>query len=80
MSLVVNLPPARHHWPYSKPFLFLHADDRYELYNEIGYESYREKTMKALEAQPAGLCEECLQISSRIFSGEFATCCKPEIF
>jgi len=66
MSLVVNLPPARHHWPHSKPFLFLHADGRYELYKETGYESYREKTLEALEAQPAGLCEECLQISSRV--------------
>jgi hypothetical protein len=33
MFLVVNLPPARHHWKSSKPFLFLHGDGRYELYN-----------------------------------------------
>lgn len=33
MSCVVNLPPARHEWPSTKPFLFLHPDGRYELYN-----------------------------------------------
>lgn len=33
MAHVVNLPPARHHWQSSKPFLFLHGDGRYELYN-----------------------------------------------
>lgn len=33
MGLVVNLPPARHHWPSTKPFLFLRPDGRYELYN-----------------------------------------------
>jgi hypothetical protein len=32
MFLVVNLPPARHRWPSGKPFLFLRADGRYELY------------------------------------------------
>lgn len=42
MSLVVNLPPARHHWPKSKPFLFLHGDGRYELYKDTGYESLRD--------------------------------------
>jgi hypothetical protein len=33
MSLVVNLPPARHHWKNSDPFLYLHGDGRYELYD-----------------------------------------------
>jgi len=33
MSLVVNLPPARHHWPSAKPFLFLRADGQYEVYD-----------------------------------------------
>ena len=33
MSLIVNLPPARKHWRSSNPFLFLHADGRYELYD-----------------------------------------------
>ena len=33
MSCVVNLPPARHEWPGTKPFLFLHPDGRYELFN-----------------------------------------------
>ncbi len=33
MSLVVNLPPARFHWKTTQPFLFLHGDGRYELYN-----------------------------------------------
>ena len=35
MSLVVNLPPARYHWKLTKPFLFLHGDGRYELYDEL---------------------------------------------
>ena len=34
MSCVVNLPPARRRWPYSKPFLFLRADGQYELWEE----------------------------------------------
>jgi len=34
MSLVVNLPPARHYWPHTDPFLFLRADGQYELYSE----------------------------------------------
>lgn len=34
MSLVVNLPPARKHWKTAKPFLFLHGDGQYELYDE----------------------------------------------
>ena len=33
MALVVNLPPARHYWKSSRPFLFLHPDGRYEIYN-----------------------------------------------
>jgi hypothetical protein len=33
MLLVVNLPPARRHWKTSVPFLFLHSDGRYELYD-----------------------------------------------
>jgi len=33
MSSVVNLPPARYHWKSAKPFLFLHGDGRYEIYN-----------------------------------------------
>ena len=33
MSLVVNLPPARYHWPSAKPFLFLRADGQYQLYD-----------------------------------------------
>ncbi len=33
MAFVVNLPPARHHWRSAKPFLFLHGDGRYELYD-----------------------------------------------
>jgi len=33
MALVVNLPPARLHWKSSLPFLFLHGDGRYELYD-----------------------------------------------
>ena len=33
MLLIVNLPPARYHWKTSKPFLFLHEDGKYELFN-----------------------------------------------
>lgn len=33
MSLVVNLPPAREHWKNVNPFLFIHGDGRYELYD-----------------------------------------------
>lgn len=33
MSLVVNLPPARHRWASAEPFLFLHGDGRYELFD-----------------------------------------------
>jgi hypothetical protein len=33
IGLIVNLPPARHHWKTAVPFLFLHGDGRYELYD-----------------------------------------------
>jgi len=33
MQCVVNLPPARLHWRSARPFLLLHEDGRYELYN-----------------------------------------------
>ncbi len=33
MGLIVNLPPARRHWKTVKPFLFIHGDGRYELYD-----------------------------------------------
>jgi len=33
IGLVVNLPAARHHWKSAVPFLFLHGDGRYELYD-----------------------------------------------
>ncbi len=33
MALIVNLPPARRHWRTQEPFLFLHGDGRYELYD-----------------------------------------------
>lgn len=33
MGLIVNLPPARHHWKAMDPFLFIHGDGRYELYD-----------------------------------------------
>jgi len=42
MSLVVNLPPARHHWKNSEPFLFLHGDGRYELYDERSHPQVRD--------------------------------------
>ncbi len=32
MACVVNLPPARHHWKSTVPFLLLHEDGTYELY------------------------------------------------
>jgi len=34
MSLIVNLPPAHHHWANSRPFLFLRGDGQYEIYDE----------------------------------------------
>jgi len=34
MSMVVNLPPARLHWPNRTPVLFLRPDGQYELYDE----------------------------------------------
>ena len=33
IGLIVNLPAARHHWKSAVPFLFLHGDGRYELYD-----------------------------------------------
>jgi hypothetical protein len=33
MANIVNLPPARYHWKSNKPFLFIHGDGRYELYD-----------------------------------------------
>ena len=66
MSLVVNLPPARHHWKNSKPFLFLHADGRYELYKVTGYESLREKVLETLEARANGLCDECIKMDKEM--------------
>ena len=33
MGLAVNLPPARRHWKTMDPFLFVHGDGRYELYD-----------------------------------------------
>ncbi len=33
MSCVVNLPPARLHWKRVDPFLVVHLDGRYELYD-----------------------------------------------
>jgi len=32
MWLIVNLPPARHHWKNAVPFLFLRPDGQYELH------------------------------------------------
>ena len=33
MCHIVNLPPAKYHWKGAVPFLFLHDDGRYELYD-----------------------------------------------
>ena len=33
IGLIVNLPAVRHHWKSVVPFLFLHGDGRYELYD-----------------------------------------------
>ncbi len=33
IGLIVNLPAARRHWKSAVPFLFLHGDGRYELYD-----------------------------------------------
>ena len=33
MACVVNLLPARRHWPGVQPFLFLREDGRYEIFN-----------------------------------------------
>jgi hypothetical protein len=32
-ACLVNPPPARHEWPSTQPFLLLHEDGTYELYN-----------------------------------------------
>ncbi len=42
MSCVVNLPPARHEWPSTHPFLLLHEDGTYELYNPRMHPRVRE--------------------------------------
>lgn len=42
MSLVVNLPPARRHWPGTEPFLFLHEDGTYELYDADKHKKVKE--------------------------------------
>lgn len=34
MAVVVNLPPARHHWRDADPFLFVRPDGQYELYDD----------------------------------------------
>lgn len=34
MSCVQNLPPAREHWKSTEPFLFVHSDGRYELFDK----------------------------------------------
>ena len=33
MAFIINLPPARYHWKSAVPFLFLHGDGRYEIYD-----------------------------------------------
>ncbi len=33
MAHVVNLPPAQLHWPFAKPFLLVHEDGTFELYD-----------------------------------------------
>ena len=44
MSLVVNLPPARHHWSKIRDrFLFLREDGQYELYNAAKHGIYDEE-------------------------------------
>lgn len=43
IQLVVNLLPARHHWPSAKPFLLLHEDGTYELYNPSRHPPIRDK-------------------------------------
>ena len=42
IGLAVNLPPARRHWKNAKPFLFLHEDGRYELFNPNRHPPTRE--------------------------------------
>ncbi len=34
MALIVDLPPARHHWKNARPFLFLRPDGQLELYDD----------------------------------------------
>lgn len=34
MAVVVNLPPARHHFANVEPFLFLRPDGQYEIYDQ----------------------------------------------
>jgi hypothetical protein len=41
MSLVVNLPPAKHQWPSANPFLFLRGDGQYELYDRAVHPQVR---------------------------------------
>ena len=42
MFCVHNLPPARLHSPKSDPFLFVHTDGRYELYDPQRHPQVRE--------------------------------------
>jgi len=42
MALVVNLPPARRHWPHVGPFLLLHEDGTYELYDPNKHKKVKE--------------------------------------
>lgn len=42
MALVVNLPPARKHWPRIEPFLSLHEDRTYELYDSNKHKMVKE--------------------------------------
>ncbi len=65
MFLVVNLPPARHHWPNSKPFLFLHADGRYELCKDTGCESFQDAgTTTNRDLTPAQVIELHLKLET----------------
>lgn len=43
IQLVVNLPPARHHWRSAKPFLLLHEDGTYELYDPSRHPAIRDE-------------------------------------
>lgn len=45
MLLVVNLPPAYHHWPTARErFLFLRPDGLYELYDQAKHGVFDEGT------------------------------------